>query len=52
METNSSLARPANVGPARAHSPGYELSVLLLLGLSIVFTYFDRIVLTFLAPIL
>ena len=50
METNSSLARPANVGAARAHSPGYELSVLLLLGLSFGFAYFDRMAMTFLAP--
>ena len=35
---------------ARPHSPGYELGVLLLLGLSFGFAYFDRMAMTFLAP--
>jgi predicted MFS family arabinose efflux permease len=46
---NSLGAAPAEA-PVRPHSPGYELSVLLLLGLSFGFAYFDRMAMTFLAP--
>lgn len=42
---------PPSTGSAKApHSLGYEITVLLLLGLSFGFAYFDRMAMTFLAP--
>ncbi|WEK45404.1 MAG: MFS transporter [Candidatus Andeanibacterium colombiense] len=41
---------PASAGPAGQHSLRYEVTVLLLLGLSFGFAYFDRMAMTFLAP--
>ncbi|HWK43060.1 MAG TPA: MFS transporter [Croceibacterium sp.] len=41
---------PAHSGPESAISRGYELRVLVLLGLAFGFAYFDRMALTFLAP--
>ena len=37
-------------GRAPAHSGGYELAVVLLLGLAFGFAYFDRMAMTFLSP--
>ena len=36
--------------PVGSVGPGYELRVLVLLGLAFGFAYFDRMALTFLAP--
>ena len=37
-------------GPAQGHARGYEIRVLILLGLAYGFAYFDRMAMTFLAP--
>jgi predicted MFS family arabinose efflux permease len=39
-----------NASAPPAHGPGYELRVVLLLGLAFGFAYFDRMAMTFLAP--
>ncbi|HTN13445.1 MAG TPA: MFS transporter [Sphingomonadaceae bacterium] len=41
---------PTSDLPGGAHSSGYELRVLLLLGLAFGFAYFDRMAMTFLGP--
>jgi len=48
------IVTPPGSAPSAAggtpHSPGYELTVLLLLGLAFGFAYFDRMAMTFLSP--
>ncbi len=46
----ASAARERTAAPASAPGSGYELTVVLLLGLAFGFAYFDRMAMTFLAP--
>jgi predicted MFS family arabinose efflux permease len=50
MATGSVLAQGAGPNSAGRSPAGYELRVLVLLGLAFGFAYFDRMALTFLAP--
>ncbi len=40
----------ASASGGKPHSTGYEVTVLLLLGLAFGFAYFDRMAMTFLSP--
>jgi predicted MFS family arabinose efflux permease len=44
------MASTADHGAGAQHSRGYELTVVLLLGLAFGFAYFDRMAMTFLSP--